>query len=119
MKHDTLKDIVKKLKISPSTVSRALGNHPDISKETKTKVKALAEKLHYAPHPIAQSLKNNSTSTIGTLIPEIKHDFFSPAISGIEEVAYQHGYTIIHNQSNESFEREVVNINTLIHYRVA
>ena len=119
MKHNTLTDIAKKLKISPSTVSRALSDHRDISKETKEKVRALAEKLHYVPNPIAQSLKRNRTSTIGILVPEIKHDFFSSAISGIEEIAYQNGYTIILNQSNESYEREVVNTNTLMHYRVA
>lgn len=119
MKHNTLADIAKKLKISSSTVSRALSDHPDISKDTKEKVKALAEKLNYVPNPIAQSLKKNRTSTIGILVPEIKHDFFSSAISGIEEVAYQHGYTIILNQSNESYEREVVNTNTLMHHRVA
>lgn len=119
MRHNTLTDIAKKLKISPSTVSRALNNHPDISEETKVRVKELAEKLHYAPNPIAQSLKNNKTSTIGILVPEIKHDFFSSAISGIEEVAYQSGYTIILSQSNESFEREVVNTNALMHHRVA
>jgi len=119
MKHNTLADIAKKLKISSSTVSRALSDHPDISKDTKEKVKELAEKLNYVPNPIAQSLKKNRTSTIGILVPEIKHDFFSSAISGIEEVAYQHGYTIILNQSNESYEREVVNTNTLMHHRVA
>jgi LacI family transcriptional regulator len=119
MRHNTLTDIAKKLKISPSTVSRALSNHPDISDETKEKVKTLAEKLHYVPNPIAQSLKSNRTSTIGILVPEIKHDFFSSAISGIEEVAYQSGYTIIVSQSNESFEREVVNTNALMHHRVA
>lgn len=119
MKHNTLLDIAKKLKISTSTVSRALSNHPDISKETKEKVKALAEKLNYTPNPIAQSLKKNRTSTIGVLVPEIKHDFFSSAISGIEEVAYHSGYTIILCQSNESYEREVINTNALMNHRVA
>ncbi|MBI1938342.1 MAG: LacI family DNA-binding transcriptional regulator [Ignavibacteriales bacterium] len=119
MKHNTLHDIAKKLKVSTSTVSRALSNHPDISKETKEKVKALAEKLNYTPNPIAQSLKKNKTSTIGVLVPEIKHDFFSSAISGIEEAAYHSGYTIIVCQSNESYEREVINTNALMNHRVA
>jgi DNA-binding LacI/PurR family transcriptional regulator len=119
MKHNTLKDIAKKLKISASTVSRALSNHPDISEETRTKVKALADKLNYSPNPIAQSLKSNKTTTIGVIVPEIKHDFFSSAISGIEDVAYQSGYTILLSQSNESFEREVVNTNALMRHRVA
>jgi LacI family transcriptional regulator len=119
MKHSTITDIAKKLGISPSTVSRALSDHPDISSKTKKQVQKIAKELNYNPNPIAQSLKNNRTSTIGIIVPEIKHDFFSSAISGIEEVAYQSGYTIILCQSNESFEREVVNTNMLMHHRVA
>ena len=119
LKHTTIVDIAKKLGISASTVSRALSDHPDIKKETKEKVKKIAKELRYYPNPIAQSLKNNRTTTIGVIVPEIKHDFFSSAISGIEEVAYQSGYTIILCQSNESFEREVINTDMLMHHRVA
>jgi DNA-binding LacI/PurR family transcriptional regulator len=119
LKHATIVDIAKKLGISASTVSRALNDHPDIKKETKEQVKKIAKELRYYPNPIAQSLKNNRTTTIGVIVPEIKHDFFSSAISGIEEVAYQSGYTIILCQSNESFEREVINTNMLMHHRVA
>ncbi len=118
-KHATIIDIARKLGISPSTVSRALSDHPDISSETKKHVKRIAKELHYFPNPIARSLKNNRTTTIGVIVPEIKHDFFSSAISGIEDVAYQSGYTILLCQSNESFEREVVNTNLLMHHRVA
>jgi DNA-binding LacI/PurR family transcriptional regulator len=119
MRQTTIIDIAKRLGISPSTVSRALSNHPDIKRETKILVKRLAEEMHYSPNPIAQSLKSSRTTTIGVIVPEIEHDFFSSAISGIEEVAYQSGYSIIVCQSNESFEREVVNTNLLIHHRVA
>ncbi|HTR82472.1 MAG TPA: LacI family DNA-binding transcriptional regulator [Bacteroidota bacterium] len=119
LKHSTIVDIAKKLKLSASTVSRALSNHPDIKKETKERVGKIARELNYTPNTIAQNLKRNRTTTIGVLVPEIKHDFFSSAISGIEEVAYQAGYTIIVCQSNESFEREVVNTNLLMHQRVA
>lgn len=119
MKHTTIVDIAKQLGISPSTVSRALSDHPDIKDETKKQIRKIAKELSYSPNPIAQSLKNNRTTTIGVIVPEIKHDFFSSAISGIEEVAYQSGYTIILCQSNESYEREVVNTNLLMHHRVA
>jgi DNA-binding LacI/PurR family transcriptional regulator len=119
MRHATLVDIAKRLRISPSTVSRALSDHPDIKKQTKEKVRKLAKELRYSPNPIAQSLKSSRSTTIGVLVPEIKHDFFSSAISGIEEVAYDSGYTIIVCQSNESYEREVVNTNALMHSRVA
>jgi DNA-binding LacI/PurR family transcriptional regulator len=119
MKPITIVDIAKRLEISPSTVSRALSDHPDIKKETKEQVRRVAKELRYFPNPIAQSLKSSRTTTIGVIVPEIEHDFFSSAISGIEEVAYQSGYTIIVCQSNESYEREVVNTNVLMHHRVA
>jgi DNA-binding LacI/PurR family transcriptional regulator len=119
MKHATIIDIARRLKISPSTVSRALSNHPDIKEQTKERVRKTAEELQYLPNPIAKSLKSSRTTTIGVIVPEIKHDFFSSAISGIEEIAYQSGYTIIVCQSNESFEREVVNTQVLMHHRVA
>jgi len=119
MKHSTIVDIADKLKLSPSTVSRALSNHPDIKRETKERVRKAAGELSYTPNTIAQSLKRSKTNTIGVLVPEIKHDFFSSAISGIEEVAYQAGYAIIVCQSNESSEREIINTNVLLHQRVA
>ncbi len=119
MKHTTLHDIAKKLNLSASTVSRALNNHPDIKEETKMQVKKLAKKLEYSPNPIAQSLKNNKTKVIGVIVPEIEHDFFASAINGIEEVAYHAGYTIIVSQSNESFERELINTNAMVNQRVA
>jgi len=119
VKHTTIIDIAEKLGISPSTVSRALSDHPDIRRETKERVRKIAGELQYSPNPIAQSLKSSRTTTIGVIVPEIKHDFFSSAISGIEEIAYQSGYTIIVCQSNESYEREVVNTNALMHHRVA
>jgi DNA-binding LacI/PurR family transcriptional regulator len=119
MKHITIIDIAKKLGISASTVSRALSDHPDIKTSTKNHIRKLAKELNYNPNPIAQSLKNSKTTIIGVIVPEIKHDFFAYAISGIEEVAYHSGYTIIVCQSNECFEREVLNTNALIHQRVA
>jgi DNA-binding LacI/PurR family transcriptional regulator len=119
MRHTTIVDIAERLGISPSTVSRALTDHPDIKRQTKEQVKKIAAELRYSPNPIARSLKSNRTTTIGVIVPEIRHDFFSSAISGIEEIAYHSGYTIIVCQSNESYEREVVNTNALMHHRVA
>jgi DNA-binding LacI/PurR family transcriptional regulator len=110
----TIKDIAKTLGISPSTVSRALKNHPDISVKTKKAVKELAVKLRYEPNAIALSLRSRSSKTIGVILPEIVHYFFSSVISGIEEVAYKSGYTVIICQSNEDYEKEKHIIHTLI-----
>jgi len=114
----TIKDIARELGISPSTVSRALKDHPDISPKTRKAVKELAEKLNYEPNAIALSLRSRSSRTIGVIIPEIVHYFFSSVISGIEEVAYQSGYTVIICQSNEDYDKERNIIHTLMSKRV-
>lgn len=114
----TIKDIAQQLNISPSTVSRALNNNPLISTKTKEKVIALAKRLKYQPNKIALGLKNQSTKTIGVIIPEIVHFFFSTIISGIEEVAYDRGYTVMFCQSNESYEKELLDTKALLSHRV-
>lgn len=114
----TIKDIARELKISPSTVSRALKNHPDISEETKRAVNELASKSNYQPNAVALSLKQRRSNTIGVIIPEIVHYFFSSVISGIEDVAYDAGFNVIICQSNERYDREVVNTRTLLANRV-
>ena len=114
----TIKDIAKALNISASTVSRALKDHPDISKETKDAVNNLAAKLRYKPNAVALSLKNSRTNTIGVIIPEVVHFFFSSVISGIEDVAYDAGYNVMVCQSNERYAREIINAQALDSNRV-
>ena len=114
----TIKDIARELGISPSTVSRALKDHPDISVETKKDVNALADKLNYQPNIVALNLRQKKTNTIGVIIPEFVHFFFSTVISGIEDVAYQAGYNVIITQSNESYEREMTDLKALFNSRV-
>jgi LacI family transcriptional regulator len=114
----TIKDIARELGISPSTVSRALKDHPDISTETKKAVNELADKLNYQPNTVALNLRQKKTNTIGVIIPEIVHFFFSTVISGIEDVAYQGGYNVILAQSNESYQREVTDMKALFNSRV-
>lgn len=119
MKQATIKNIASELKLSASTVSRALNNHPDIHKETKRLVNSLATELGYRPNIIARNLKSSKSNQIGVIVPEIRHDFFANALSGIEEVAYQKGYTVILAQSNEDCRREEINLNSMYLHRVA
>src|SRR5687767_12271562 len=114
----TIKDIARELGISPSTVSRALKDHPDISKETKKAVSELAAKLNYQPNIVALNLRTQKTNTIGVVIPELVHFFFSTVISGIEDVAYSAGYNVIITQSNESLQRKKTDIKALFNSRV-
>ena len=109
----TLKQIARELDVSISTVSKALRNSPEISEDTKQKVQAFAKLYNYKPNNIALSLKNRKTNTIGIIIPEIVHHFFSKVIRGVEMVANQRGYNVIIGLSNESFSKEVINMEML------
>ncbi len=106
----TIKDIAAKLNLSTSTVSRALRGSWEISNKTKKLVLEYAEKINYRPNPIALSLKERRSHSIGIVVPEIANHFFSQAINGIESIAYNRGYHVSISQSHESTEREMVNI---------
>ena len=116
--HVTIKDIARELEISPSTVSKALRGNPEISAATRRAVTDLVEKWNYRPDPIALSLKSGKSKTIGVIVPQIVHYFFSTVISGIEDLAYDSGYHVMFCQSNELYEREVKAVETLLSSRV-
>lgn len=109
----TLKDIARELDVSISTVSKALKNSAEISKDTKDKIKAFAKFYNYRPNNIALSLKNKRTKNIGVIIPDIVHHFFTTVFRGIEKYANEKGYNVIVCISDESFDREVINMEML------
>ena len=103
----TIKDIARALNVSPSTVSRALKDNPDISQETRDAIHAYAREHNYKPNTLAVNLRASRSNTIGVIIPQLVHHFFSCVLSGIEKAAAEAGYNIIVAQSNESYEQEV------------
>lgn len=109
----TLKKIAHELGVSVSTVSKALRDSTEISEDTRSKIKAFAKLYNYKPNNIALSLKNRKTRTIGVIIPEIVHHFFTTVIKGIEQVANKKGYNVIICLSNNSFDKEVMNMELL------
>ncbi|ANQ52005.1 LacI family transcriptional regulator [Flammeovirga sp. MY04] len=116
----TIHDIAIRLNISKSTVSRALRNHPDVSKETKKAVFDMAEKLNYQKNILASNLASKSTNLIGVVIPEIaRQHFFAQALSGIQKVAKENGYIVMVCQSNEELQEEINQVRALVNSRVA
>ena len=109
----TLKQIAKELDVSISTVSKSLKNSSEISEDTRLKVQAFAKLYNYKPNLIALSLKNRKTKTIGIIIPEIIHHFFATIIRGVEQVANKRGYNVMVCLSDESFDKEVLNMELL------
>lgn len=109
----TLKQIAKELDVSISTVSKSLRDSTEISEDTRQKVQAFAKLYNYKPNNIALSLKNRKSKTICIIIPEVIHHFFATVISGVEHVANENGYNVIVCLSDESFDKEVINMEML------
>lgn len=105
-KPTTIKEIAKRLGVSVSTVSRALNDHSTIGLTTKMRVKKLAEELSYEPNQRAIQFLQGRSHTIGVILPELSESFFSAAISGIEDIAYEKNYSVIFAQSHDDAERE-------------
>lgn len=118
MKEITLKEIAETLGISITTVSKALKNYADVSEKTKKAVITLAEELHYTPNSFAVNLRTKESRTIGLIVPEFVHHFFSNVVNGIIAEAEKNGYLVIILQSNESLELEKKQVALLINKRV-
>ena len=111
MKKTTIKDIAQKLEVSPSTVSRALSNHPDISDILKQKIQETARILKYRPSSAALHLKQGTSKSIALILPQITSFFYPSVIHGIEEVLHSQGYMLVILPTNDLYEREKENIN--------
>jgi LacI family transcriptional regulator len=109
----TIKDIARELGLSVSTVSKALSDSYEISEKTKKLVTEYAEKNNYRPNPIAKSLKQGHSKSIGVVVSTIDNSFFAQVINGIESVAYNNGYNVIITQTHESYDLEVSNVKHL------
>ena len=114
----TIHDIAEKLNITASTVSRALHDHPRISKATKQVVLKTAERLHYQPNHIAAALRNGKSNVIGIIVPTADRSFFSTVVRGIEEIANAANYNVMICQTHDLHEKEVAAVEALLNARV-
>src|SRR5687768_17955124 len=117
-KEVTIYDIARKLKISATTVSRGLHDHPAISKKTKKRIFELADEIGYRSNHFARNLRNQKTDTIGVIVPRLNSHFMSSVIAGIERIANNEGYNLIISQSSESVIKEAASAKTMFNSRV-
>jgi DNA-binding LacI/PurR family transcriptional regulator len=103
----SIKDIAKSAGVSPSTVSRALNDHPRISQETKTRICHLAKEMGYTPSLLARSLVTRDTATIGVVITSVSDPFLADLVTSIEEVAQEQGYSVFMSSSYLDPDREL------------
>ncbi len=102
----TIKDIALRANVSPSTVSRALRDHPHISAETKEQIKKLAHEMGYVPSEVARSLVGQRSATIGVAIADFQDPFYSSLLSGIEDVAVENHTDLFVGSFYRDLQRE-------------
>ncbi|MFC2084738.1 LacI family DNA-binding transcriptional regulator [Bacteroidota bacterium] len=114
----TLDDIAQKLNVTKVTVSKALRNHPDISKKKINLIKITAEKMGYYPNIAARNLSSEKTNIIGVIVPVITNFFFAHIIEAIYDAAFKNEYDILLTVSQENNERERKHLETMLSMRV-
>jgi LacI family transcriptional regulator len=114
----TIYDIAKELGLSPATVSRGLKDHPAINIKTRKRIMDTAKAMGYRSNSFASNLRMQKTNTIGIIIHELKSQFISSVLAGIEKVTTEAGYDLIIGHSSETYRKEVANAHNLFHKRV-
>ncbi|MEX2541643.1 MAG: LacI family DNA-binding transcriptional regulator [Trueperaceae bacterium] len=114
----TIADVAREAGVSTMTVSRVLNNKGEISDSTREKVQQIISRLNYRPSMVARSLASNSTRTLGLLVPDIANPFFPEIARGAEDVAWEHGFSLILCNTVEDQEREKRSLQLLEDKRV-
>lgn len=117
-KEITIYDIANELNLSPATVSRALNGSSIVQEKTRKKILQAAERLGYRVNAFAKNIRMGKTKTIGVVVHELKSNFITSVLSGIEKIASAHGYDIIIAHSGENKEKEIQNAANLFNKRV-
>ncbi|MBI9066842.1 MAG: LacI family DNA-binding transcriptional regulator [Salinivirgaceae bacterium] len=114
----TIQDIADRLKITRSTVSRALSDSPRISDKTKKKVREIAKELNYVPNTLASNLRKGKSFTIAYVVPDISNPFFAKIGRLIESIALKEGYFLLVGSTDEDAKKEEALINNLMNRQI-
>lgn len=102
----TLKDVAKHAGVSVTAVSNVIRNWPYISDELYEKVNQAIRELGYVPNPIAQGLRTGRTQAIGFIIPDLTNPFQGTIVSTVEDIAKEHGFSVLVSNTHENEARE-------------
>jgi LacI family transcriptional regulator, galactose operon repressor len=110
----TLEDIARALNVSKMTVSRAINNHPEISRDTRARILAAARKMNYRPNQFARALTTNHSYLIGIVVPDLMHSYFAEICRGVESFARPAGYQNLICSTDEEPRKEMDEIEALL-----
>lgn len=118
-----MKDVAKRLGVSPSTVSRVISNDPRISEETARRVRSAMKEMGFHPNLTARSLVSQSTRMIGLIMHRttseaMMNPFFPEAIAGISQAAAADHYDLLISTEDGVDSARARSLSLLRHGRV-
>ncbi|MEM7539364.1 MAG: LacI family DNA-binding transcriptional regulator [Chloroflexota bacterium] len=119
MSHAKIEDVARQAGVSTATVSRVLSGKTNVSDGTRQRVLGVARQLDYRPSRVAQSLRSQKSHIIGVLLSDIQNPFFTSMVRAIEDVAYNHGYSLMLCNTDEDPEKEALYIDLMLSQNVA
>ena len=80
----TIKDVARMAGVSIATVSNYINKTKPVSKGAAARIQAAVETLQYSPNLSAKSLKSNSYTDIGVILPDFDNSYYVQIFQGIE-----------------------------------
>lgn len=114
----TIVDVAAAAGVSRSTASRAMVNHPEVSKKTRAKVAKIAEELGYSPNPLAKAMLSGRTHTLGVILADVENPFFAQALRAITDTARESGFDVILANTDEHDDAERAAVQLMLQKRV-
>ena len=114
----TLMDIAAALDLNKTTVSKALNNSSDISRETKERVLAEAERIGYVKHR-RKRVQSDQNALIGIICPEIVSYYYAQLVTSLNACLQKKGFTTLVLLSAFSPEMEKRHLEQLIKLNVS
>jgi LacI family transcriptional regulator len=111
-------DVAREARVSIFTVSAVINKKEHVGASLKKRVEAAILKLGYRPNSLAQGLANESTHTIGVIVPDISNPFFPMMVRGVDDMAQKSGYTMLLCNSDGQVEKEEQYLSLLVSRRV-
>mgnify|MGYP006300208259 CR=1 FL=1 len=114
----TIYDVAQHAGVAPATVSRVLNDSGYVSDDTRRRVRQAIDELGYAPNRLARGLRSKQTQTLGLVVTDITNPFWTTVARGVEDVASEHGFSVILCNTDESDAKQEQYVNLLLEKQV-
>lgn len=114
----SMREVAELAGVAMSSVSRVLGNHPDVSVPMREKVLAAVRQLEYSPDLLAKSLRSRETHSIGFMVGDISNPLFAQIAKGAESIMREAGYSVLLTNSRTDPELDSSNLSLFGQRRV-